>query len=121
MFSDPQSVTVNVTAVSVPAISRGTDTSAYSATDATYGDIKFTVSHQFKKRNRVVVRLDAQKIVTDPLIPAQSIPASCSAYFVMDFPDGGVISNADVVYYGKAVTTWLTTSTNMARVVAGET
>lgn len=121
MFSDPQSLILNASTISVPATGRGVDSSIYEATDSTWGDLKFTVSHQVRTRNRMVARIDVNKLSSDPLVYQGTVAASMSAYFVLDFPLAQYFTDAEIVYYGKGLTTWLAASTNMARLVAGET
>jgi hypothetical protein len=122
MFADPESLVVNTTTLSLPAISRGPDSSVYSYFDSsaqvTYN---FTLQHTYASRNRFVCRLDVQAVVTDPLIPANSVPASASVYLTVNAPTGKVITDANLTFYLKAIAAWLTTSTNGARLIAGET
>lgn len=122
MFSDPQALIVNTTTLSLPAISRGTDSSVYRYTDTAAAAVyTFTVSHQFKKRNRFSVRMDINRVVTDPLVPANSVPASASVYTIIDLPVDQTITDVDAGYYLTALRTWLATSTNGTRVIGGET
>lgn len=64
MLADPQSVTINAVAQTLPAVARGVNTSTYRKDDQTVG---LSVSHQYGKRTRRTVRLDYSKIVADPL------------------------------------------------------
>lgn len=117
MFSDPQSVTVNTVAQSLPAISRNGDNSIYQKDDATY---KFTIAHQFKpSRKRFTVRLDSNKVAADPLSSANNLVYSSSAYLVIDAPVVGY-SNAELQQLSSGLITWLT-SANLLKVVGGET
>jgi hypothetical protein len=117
MFADPQSITVNAVAQSMPAISRGTDTSLYMKDD---GSFKLTVAHQYKaERSRYTVRVDATKISADPLTTANNRVYSQSVYLVIDKPVVGY-SNAEAQQLASALTLWLT-SANILKVLGGET
>lgn len=84
MFADPQSVTVNAVAQSLPAISRNGTKSIYQKADGSY---TLTISHQTtKSRERHLVRLDHRKTVSDPLTPANNVDVSASVYIVIDNP-----------------------------------
>nr|UJQ84918.1 MAG: hypothetical protein 2 [Leviviridae sp.] len=63
MLADPQSVTINAVAQSLPAIARGVNTSTYQKDD---GTVKLSFAHQYGKRTRRTARLDFSKIVADP-------------------------------------------------------
>lgn len=118
MLSDPQSVTINSVAKSLPAISRGTNTSAYQFAD---GTIKLSISHSYAKRTRRQVRLDFSKLAADPLISAQNIKYSMSAYLVVDLPPTG-FTVTEAQYIVSALTKWLTDSSAAAslQVLGGE-
>lgn len=117
MFSDPQSVTVNSVAQSLPAISRTVDQSTYQKDDATY---KLTIGHTFKpERNRFMVRLDANKVAADPLTSANNRVYSQSCYVVFDKPVAGY-SNLEARLMILALTAWLSAA-NIDKVLGGET
>jgi len=118
VFTDPQSVTINAVATSLPRVSSGANTSTYKTAD---GLVAFAISSQYGKRVRRMVRLDSSKIATDPLAAGQSIPVSMSAYLVVDIPLIGY-SNAEQKYYVDALTGWLTASSgaNVTKVLGGE-
>ena len=85
-FADPQSITINAIANSLPRVSVGQDRSSYSKDD---GTVKLTMAHQYGKRNRRTIRVDATKTSADPLIPANSVQSSMSIYLVADVPKTG--------------------------------
>lgn len=118
MFSDPQSVTYSTVAKSLPVIGRNSDESSYKLNDA--GVIyQMKLGHQFKKRNRVVARLQRDSFASDPLVPAQNILASMTATFTLDFPNIG-LTTADAQNLGKALRDWLTDA-NILKLANGET
>jgi hypothetical protein len=97
-FSDPQSITISGTPISLPRVSTGDNKSMYSSSD---GLVDLSASSAYGSRTRRVLRVDHSKITTDPFIPAQNRQVSMSTYMVFDVPAVGY-SNADVkaVYDG---------------------
>lgn len=118
MLTDPQSVTINAVATSLPRISTEKDAAAYKSSD---GLVKLSVSHQYGKRVRHMVRLDQAKIAADPLSAGQSIPVSMSAYVVIDVPPVG-FSTTEQKYIADALSGYLAASSgaNVAKVLGGE-
>lgn len=118
MFADPQSVTYNAVAKSLPAISRGETSSEYRLDDS--GVVyDFTLGHQFSKRKRVVARLRRDSYASDPLVPSQNILASMSATLTIDFPISGLTA-ADALLLAKALVAWAT-DPNITKLCNGET
>lgn len=117
-FSDPQSVTINTVANSLPRVSTSGDKSSYSKDD---GSLKLSISHSYGKRNRRTIRVDSQKLVTDPLIPANSVQASMSTYIVVDVPKTGY-TIAEQKQIVDGLTAYLTASTgaNVTKLLGGE-
>ena len=118
MLADPQSVTINSVANSLPAIARGVNTSAYQKDD---GLVKLSIAHSYGKRTRRTVRLDHSKIAADPLVSAQNIKYSMSAYLVIDTPvTGYTVAEAKQIVDG--LTAYLTASTGakVTSVLGGE-
>lgn len=118
MFADPQSVTYATVAKSLPAISRSDDDSVYAFHDGT-AKYTLTLGHQFKKRNRVVARLQRDIYVADTLVPANSMLASSTCTFTIDFPSSGVLPS-DAQALANALIGWLS-SANVLKLVNGET
>ncbi|DAD50993.1 coat protein [ssRNA phage SRR6960509_16] len=114
MFADPQSVTVNAVAQSLPAIKREDFSSSYRKDDGSYSLI---ISHAEGKRNRRVVRLEHRKIAADPLT-ADNVEYSTSVYLVMDAPPVGY-TNTELKDIALGLTAWLS-STNVLKVLGGE-
>lgn len=118
MFADPQSVTYSGAAKSLPAISRGDESSVYQLNDS--GVVyKLTLGHQFKARNRCVARLQRDAYVADPLVPSQYKLASMSATFTLDFPPTGYTA-ADAQALGNALVAFLVSAT-VLKIANGET
>jgi hypothetical protein len=83
MFTDPQSVTVGGTAISLPKTSSGLDQGKYNAAD---GLTTLRISHQYGKRNRRLIRLDSAKISENPFTAGLSERFSMSVQLVVDTP-----------------------------------
>jgi hypothetical protein len=120
MLADPQSVTpTGGSAVSLPATGRAIDQSVYTSAD---GNTKLTIGHTYGNRKRFQVRLDFSKIAADPLISAQNIKYSMSAYLVMDVPITG-FTVAEAMAQAGGLLAYLSASTNakVTSVLGGET
>lgn len=116
MFSDPQSITVNAVAKSMPRIENAGRSSVYSKDDA---EFQMRISHQTRGgRTRSMVRVDQQKIATDPYT-AESILAKAGVWLVIDRPAAGFYNATDINYVVAALKTWLD-STNVGKLVAQE-
>lgn len=85
-LSDPQSVTINAVAISLPRVSTATNSSTYQSNDSL---TKLTASNSYGKRNRHVIRLDTRKVAADPLNSAYNLEYSESVYLVIDRPKVG--------------------------------
>lgn len=118
MLTDPQSVTINAVATSLPRVSTEKDAATYKSAD---GLVKLSVSHQYGRRVRHMVRLDQSKIAADPLLAGQNIPVSMSAYVVIDVPTVG-FSTTEQKYIADALTGYLSASSGaiVAKVLGGE-
>lgn len=114
MLTDPQSVTVNAVAQSLPAISREELASLYRKDDGSY---TLKISHAEGSRNRRVVRLEHTKVATDPLT-AQNATVGMSTYLVIDAPPWGY-TNTELKDIVLGLTGWLT-SANVLKVLGGE-
>lgn len=114
MLSDPQSVTVNTVAKTLPAVDRGRLTSTYREST---GEHELVISSTLGKRDRSVVRLNHTKTASDPL-SAETVNVTASAYLVIDRQKFGYTS-AEIDHIVQALTAWLTTS-NVTAVLGGE-
>lgn len=87
-FADPQSVTINAVANSLPRVSSGVQTGGFKKDD---GLIGLTVAHSSTKgrRWRRTIRLDHSKVTTDPFLPANNVQVGMSVYIVADVPPAG--------------------------------
>lgn len=85
-LTDPQSVTISGTAISLPSVSHGVNTTSYASND---GLVQEVASHTYGKRTRHLFRINHSKIAPDPLISAQNIKYNMSFYVVADVPVTG--------------------------------
>jgi len=104
-FADPQSLTINSVANSLPRISSGVNTGSFATAD---GTVKLSVSHSYGKRTRRTIRVDHSKISADPLIGSQNIKSSMSVYIVADVPANGSYSITEQKQIVDALTAFLT-------------
>lgn len=115
MFTDPQSVTVNSVAQSMPRIKVGATDSTYRTAD---GNFQLRISHQSTKaRARRMVRLDQSKIATDPLT-TNNVSVSAGVYIVVDEPLVG-FTDAELDYLVDALVGWLSAG-NIAKLLGSE-
>lgn len=117
-FADPQSLTINTVANSLPRVSTDKNASTYSKDD---GNVKLTVSSAYGKRTRRTARVDFRKTAADPLFPSQNAPYSMSTYIVADVPVTGftITEQKQII---DALTAWLTASSgaNITKLLGGE-
>lgn len=117
-FADPQSVTINAVAQTLPRVASGVNTGSFSKDD---GNVKLTVSHQYGKRVRRTVRLDHRKVASDPLLAGVNNNYSMSCYVVFDTPTVGY-TIAEAKQIGDALVAYLTASTGakITQLLGGE-
>lgn len=84
-FADPQTVTINAIANTLPRISSGTNSGSFRKDDQT---VTLSVSHQYGKRVRRQIRLDHKKIAPD-VFTSDNREYSASVYLVVDAPVTG--------------------------------
>lgn len=115
-FTDPQSITINSAAVSMPRVESAGMKSIYrDATD----EHTLTISHQKtgKKRTRHSVRIDVRDIVANPLT-AENDYEEISLYIVIDEPDYG-FEDTDIQAILTGFLAWFT-SGNVLKVLGKE-
>jgi hypothetical protein len=103
MFTDPQSVTVNAVAKSMPRVESDGKKSVYRSAD---GNFTMTISHQAVAGGRIrsMARIDQRAVVADPLTAVNDYE-TLSFYFVIDRPDVG-FSSTEVGYLVTGLETW---------------
>jgi len=106
MFSDPQVITVNAVAQSMPRVETNGKKSIYQKND---GSFTLTVSHSASKdRIRSMARIDQKAIVPDPLTAVNDYE-TLSFYAVIDRPMAG-FSTTQVDQLIAGFKTWLDTT-----------
>lgn len=115
---DPQSITINAVANPLPRVGSGPNSGSFQKED---GSVRLSVNHAYGKRNRRTIRVDHNKISTDPLQPNVNRPFSMSAYVVIDTPVGGY-TNTEIKQIVDGLTAYLTASSGavVTKVLGGE-
>lgn len=103
-FSDPQSVTVNGSAQSMPNIAVSPNATTYQSADENY---VLVISHQVtgKDRHRALVKLTERKVVTDPLASTNDYD-TIQVSVTIDRPTVGWTAT-QTNYVVQALTGWL--------------
>jgi len=117
-YADPQSVTVNAVAQSMPRIASGNNEGAFGSAD---GAFRLAVSNAYGRRTRRSIRLTQKKISADPFIPERNVESSASVYVVVDHPVNG-FTNAELKFLVDGFTAYLTASSGakVTQLLGGE-
>lgn len=114
-FTDPQSITVNAIAKSLPRVKSDGARSEYLEAAE---EFKLTISHQESKgRTRRMVRIDQRVVAADPLSSVNEYK-SLGVYLVIDEPEYG-FSDAQIDYVVQALCDWASTA-NITKVLGNE-
>lgn len=114
-FTDPQEITVNTVAKSMPLVQADGTQSLYSMPDETF---KMRISHQDSKgRTRRMVRVDQRVVAADPLTSVNEYK-TLGVYLVIDEPEYG-FTDTQIDYVVQALSAWLS-SGNVAKMCGGE-
>lgn len=117
-FTDPQSITISGTAISLPRVDTGLGKSRYQSAD---GLVSLSASNVYGRRNRHTLRIDHSKVTADPFIPAQQTKVSMSNYIVFDMPVAGY-TNADALAIYQGFKTLFTAGSDglITKILGGE-
>lgn len=117
-FSDPQSVTINAVANSLPRVSSGDGTGTFKKDD---GTLELHVAHSYNKRTRRTIGVTSSKVAADPLISAQNIKYTTKVYLVVDEPPTGY-TRAELKLIVDGFLAYLTASSGarMTQLLGGE-
>lgn len=85
-LTDPQSITISGSAVSLPRVTTGENSAGYRSAD---GFVDMQTKHTYGRRNRHQTRLHHSKTAADPLSPALNRPFDMSVNITFDVPDTG--------------------------------
>lgn len=117
-LSDPQSVTISGTPVSLPRTSSSPNAGEFTSGD---GLVKEVVSHQYGTRNRHLVRLNHSKVAADPFQSSLNAKYSMSTYIVIDVPQVGyTVAEAKAVVDGLLAQLSATSGTLITKIIGGE-
>ena len=117
-LTDPQSITISGTTVSLPRVNTGNNGSEYLSAD---GLVKLSANHAYGRRICRVLRVDHSKITSDPFIPSQNAKVSMSNYIVFDVPVAGYsLSEAQAVYTGFKTLFTASTDAAIVKLLGGE-
>lgn len=116
MFTDPQSLTINSVATSLPRVAIGESSATYRSADET---VQLRISHRaYKGRKGRMVRMDVTKVAPDPLT-AENAEVRAAVYLVVDEPTWG-FSDTELQYYVTALKDWVLVSGNVGKLLGGE-
>lgn len=106
-LADPQSITYDGNAVSLPRTGSGPDQGFFRDNS---GEFEISVKHYYNGRARHVSRLDRKVIVSNPLVPDQNMNVSAHVHSVIDVPKNGM-DVQDAIDMVKAYVDWLSANT----------
>ncbi|DAD51701.1 TPA_asm: coat protein [ssRNA phage Gerhypos.3_18] len=117
-FTEPLVVTISGSAINLPRVSVGDDRSEYTSGDGLYS---ISASHDYGKRTRRALRIDASKLAPDPFKPVENVRVSMSHYLVFDLPPAGyTAAEAEAVYQGFKTLYIATGDTMVKKLLGGE-
>lgn len=119
MLADPQSVTVNSVAISLPTVARGVNNSIYQSAD---GNTKLSLADTYGKRVRRVVRMDFRKLAANQFDTTINQYYTGAVYLVVDQPLAGYTA-AELKLQIDGFLAYLTASSNakITNLLGGET
>lgn len=122
-LTDPQSITISGSTISLPRVSTGQGSSTYQSADGLTA-LQLSTSRSSNRNNtrlRQVVRVDRSKIAPDVFIPTQNVEKSMSLYMVFDRPVVGYDNTeAEAVFVGFNSLITASTNTVVKKLLGGE-
>lgn len=116
-FADPQSITINAIALSLPRTAFGANTGTFQTND---GLVKLSASHAYGKRVRHSFRVDHSKIAPD-VFTADNVRQSMSSYLVIDVPlTGYTVTEAKQVVDGFLAKLTASSGAIVTQILGGE-
>jgi hypothetical protein len=117
-FTEPLSLVVSGVTTPLPRTGTEDNGSDYQSADGLY---HLSASHDYGKRTRRLLRLDASKITTDPFKPTENVKVSMSNYIVFDLPVAGYTNSEALAVYTGFKTLFTGTSDLMiTKLLGGE-
>jgi hypothetical protein len=118
MFADPQTVTINAVAQSMPRTSSGVNAGVFTTND---GLVKLSVSHQYGKKNGRLIRLDHRKVAADPLLSGVNNEYSMEVHLVVTTPKVGyTVTEAKQVVDGFLAALTASSGSKITQLLGGE-
>jgi hypothetical protein len=119
MLADPQSVTADA-AYTLNRVGSSANSGSFRSSNGAV-ELNCTTFNN-KSRVRHVVKLSHSKVTTDPLFPAQNVPASSNVKLIIDVPSNGTYDQTDVQEVVNALLNNLKASTdaNLLKIIGGE-
>lgn len=118
-LADPQSITIDGVANSLPRTGSGNDQGTFRKDDAS---IELLASHKMGSRVRHTVRLNHNKVAVDPLVTTVNRPYSMSCIVTVDVPNNQGYTLAETQKIITGFFSWFTASSgaNLTKVLGGE-
>jgi hypothetical protein len=118
-LSEPLSLVVAGITTPLPRLPAGENEGVFQSGDGIY---RLTASHNYGKRTRRMIRLDANKISPDVFKPDENVKQSMSVYIVFDIPSEGQYTPAEILAAHKGFLTLITASSDLmvSKVLGGE-
>lgn len=118
MFADPQSVTINAVAQSMPRTSSGVNSGVFTTND---GLVKLEVSHAYGAKNRRLIKLSHRKIGADPLLSGANNEYSMEVHLVVATPKVGyTVTEAKQVVDGFLAALTASSGAKITQLLGGE-
>jgi len=118
LFTDPQNITIDGVAKSLPRVSVGNMTANYRSSD---GGLELSIAHSANKRERSVVRATTNKVGADPFDSTRSKAYTAQAYLVIDTPlNGAGFTDAELEDHVNGLLDFLKGAGNLAKILGKE-
>ncbi len=118
MFTDPQSVTISGTTISLPRTSSSLNSGSLTAND---GATKLDIAHTYGKRVRRTIAITVKKYATDAANPSQNIPVSSTIRLTVDHPvQGYTVADLQAAIVGFLGNLTASSNANIGKLLGGE-
>jgi hypothetical protein len=118
MLSDPQSITISGTPISLPKTGTGGNVGTFTSADTTVSEV---FSHAYGKRVRRSARLNISKVSADVLIPSQNARSSASMTVVFDVPvNGYTVAEVKAAWDGFAAQLAASSGAMVTQILGGQ-
>lgn len=113
MLTEPLTITIDGTAISLPRVQEGNFSSEYWGPNQGH---KLNITHSFNGgRETDRVRLDVQKNVVDPLDTTKTVPVQSSVQLIINRPAAGLgYTDVELQKVTRGLLAWLTDANVLA-------